>query len=139
MVSAENLKSPSVPLLQRGKNSEPNELIELKFSILSTVWRRFQEIRYAVRSELPWLHFCHSRAGGNPAIVGCGDEGTASFAIDAVRKLTTSYGSFTSFPRRRESSQKNIPRRGQKPNVAPQCGGFLAQLDSRLRGNDETL
>ena len=24
--------------------------------------------------------------------VGCGDEGTASFAIDAVRKLTTSYG-----------------------------------------------
>jgi hypothetical protein len=28
-------------------------------------------------------------------VVGCGDEGTASFATDAVRKLTTSYGFFT--------------------------------------------
>ena len=28
-----------------------------------------------------------------PGRVGCGDEGTASFAIDAVRGLTTSYGS----------------------------------------------
>jgi len=32
-----------------------------------------------------------------PGGVGCGDEGTASFAIDAVRKLTTSYGSLLRF------------------------------------------
>jgi hypothetical protein len=28
---------------------------------------------------------------GTTKLVGCGDEGTASFGIDAVRKLTTSY------------------------------------------------
>ncbi len=56
-VAAENLKSPSVPLLQRGKNSEPNELPELKLSIFSTVWRKFQGIRYTLCRELPLRYF----------------------------------------------------------------------------------
>ena len=70
--------------------------------ILSSMWRESQKIRYAVRSELPWSHFCHSRAGGNPV----------ELKISRVA--------------------------GQHWNSACFAECFFL-LDSRLRGNDETL
>jgi len=64
-VSAENLKSPSVPLFQRGKN----------------------------RAQV--IVGCGATKSGNllssKLDAELTHEGTASFAIDAVRKLTTSY------------------------------------------------
>ena len=50
------------------------------------------ELLYA--ALLKWLSASSlSGAAEPPGRAGCGDEGTASFAIDAVRKLTTSCGS----------------------------------------------
>ena len=46
-------------------------------------------VRFATLASFVWMQ----ETGAPWPTVGCGDEGTASFANDAVRKLTTSYGS----------------------------------------------